>query len=50
LEVNYEFMRAESIMNGCPGAKISTGERILNNMLTKFKLGVAAGVHTYLQH
>ena len=47
---NYEFMRAESIMNGCPGAKVTTGECILNNMLTESKLGVAAGVHTYLQH
>ena len=48
--VNYEFMRAESIMSGCPGAKVTTGECILNNMLTESKLGVAAGVHTYLQH
>lgn len=48
--VNYEFMRAESILNGCPGAKVTTGECILNNMLTESKLGVAAGVHTYLQH
>merc|ERR1712166_436259 len=47
---NYEFMRAESIMNGCPGSAVSTGECILNNMLTESKLGVASGVHTYLQH
>ena len=33
--VNYEFMRAESIMNGCPGAKVRTGECILDNMLTE---------------
>lgn len=47
--VNYEFMRAESIMNGCPGANITTGECILDNMLAESKLGVAAGVHTYLK-
>ena len=29
---------------------MSTGECILNNMLTESKLGVPAGVHTYLQH
>ena len=48
--VNYEFMRAESILSGCPGAKVATGECILGNMLTESSLGVAAGVHTYLKH
>ena len=38
--VNYEFMRAESIMNGCPGAKVRTGECILDNMLTEPRPGL----------
>jgi len=46
----YESMRADTVMNGCPGAKVTAGWCILDNLLTESKLGVAAGVHTYLQH
>eukprot|EP01048_Picozoa_sp_COSAG05_P004454 COSAG05_NODE_240_length_13119_cov_122.275806_3_plen_142_part_00 len=46
----YESARAESMDNGCPGAKVTTGWCVLDNLLTESNLGVAAGVHTYLQH
>lgn len=46
----YESMRADSIMNGCPGSSVTTGWCILDNLLTEARLGVAAAMHTYLQH
>merc|ERR1711934_243539 len=46
----YESARAETMMNGCPGSKVTTGWCILDNLLTESARGIAAGVHTYLQH
>ena len=39
-------------INGMPDSllQVSTGGCILNNMLKESELGVAAGVHVYLQH
>jgi hypothetical protein len=46
----YESMRTEELSNGCPGAANKNGQCYLNNMLTESRLGVNAGVHTYLHH
>ena len=46
----YESMRTEQLSNGCPGADNKNGQCYLNNMLTESRLGVNAGVHTYLHH
>lgn len=44
----YESARAETMMDGCPGGAVTRGWCNLDNLLTESKLGVAAGVHTYL--
>ena len=50
----YESMRTEAMYNGCPGATKKQGQCdggcCAQNMLMESKLGVAAGVHTYLHY